>query len=158
MIERVHLGLLAVYRRLPTRARVAVVHAIAPGFTVGAMCVVARDDGHVLLVRHSYRHRWGVPGGLLRRGEEPRVAAVRECYEEVGLRISAVGEPAVVVDPRPRRVDIVFAARPVAAGPHTVEARSPEIVEVAWFPPDGLPELQAETAGAFEALGRRQAT
>ena len=31
---------------------------------------------------------------------------------------------------------------------------SPEIVEAAWFAPDSLPELQAETSGALVALGR----
>ena len=31
---------------------------------------------------------------------------------------------------------------------------SPEIVEVAWFLPDELPELQFETSGALMALAR----
>ena len=35
--------------------------------------------------------------------------------------------------------------------PHPV---STEIVEVAWFPPDALPELQFETSGALMALAR----
>ena len=33
-----------------------------PNYTVGAMCIVERDDGAILFVRHSYRRRWGVPG------------------------------------------------------------------------------------------------
>ena len=87
----------------------------APTFTVGAICVIDRGDGHVLLVRHSYRDRWGFPGGLLKKGEEAADGARREAREEVGLAVELVGEPTVVVAPEPRRVDIVYRAR-VAPG------------------------------------------
>lgn len=153
-----HRAALKVFRRLPTGARRRLVRTVAPSFTVGSMCIIERDDGHVLLVEHIYRRRWGVPGGLLERREDPRAAAIRECREEVGLAIDVVGEPAVVVDPIPQRVDIVYRARP-APGADWSEARprSPEIGSVAWFPPDQMPELQHETAGAFAALARIEA-
>ena len=38
---------------------------------------IAARVGDVLLVRQAYRSRWGVPGGLLQRGEAPARAAVR---------------------------------------------------------------------------------
>ena len=150
-----HALLLRVYRRLPRRARVAIVHTVAPTFTVGAMCVIERPDGAVLLVRHAYRRRWGLPGGLLNRGEDARVAARREAFEEVGVEVETVGEPAVVVDPRPRRVDVIFRAR-LADGleADSVRPTSVEIVEARWFQSDALPELQHETAGALVALAR----
>jgi len=155
VLRRLHLALLKVYRRLPTVARVWVVHRLAPTFTVGAICVVERDDGALLLLRQSYRNRWGLPGGLLEKGEEPPDAARRECAEEVGLDIDVAGEPAVVVDPGPRRVDIVFRARPVAgADPESITPTSPEVVECRWFPADALPELQHEASGALIALAR----
>ena len=155
LIRRIHSLLLSIYRRLPRRARIAVVHTLAPSFTVGAMCVIERPDGAVLLVRHAYRHRWGLPGGLLSRGEDARVAAQREAFEEVGVRIETLGEPAVVVDPRPRRVDVIYRAR-LANGtaPDDVRPTSVEIVEARWFPSEELPELQHETAGAMVALAR----
>lgn len=145
--------LLRLYRRLPTRARLFVVHRTHPAFTVGAICVVERGDGALLLVRHSYRRWWGFPGGLLKRGEDVAAGARREVMEEVGLEIELLGEPAVVVDPGPRRVDVVFRARPVG-DPSTAGADSPEIVELAWFRPDALPRLQHEAAGALVALAR----
>ncbi|HEU5152154.1 MAG TPA: NUDIX hydrolase [Iamia sp.] len=153
-----HRTLLKVFRALPTGARRRVVRTIAPSFTVGSMCFIERPDGALLLVRHVYRQRWGVPGGLLERGEEPGVAAVREVREEVGLDVVLLGEPAVVVDPEPQRVDIVYRAR-VAPGCDWRDAapRSPEIATVEWFPPRDLPELQHETAGAFVALARVRA-
>jgi 8-oxo-dGTP pyrophosphatase MutT (NUDIX family) len=148
-------GLLRVYRRLPTLGRRWVVRTIAPSFTVGAMAIIERADGHRLFVRHVYRHHWGVPGGLLERGETPEAAVAREVLEEVGLRIMLLGEPAVVVDAEPQRVDVVYRARPIDdAEADKLEPSSPEIVEARWFPPDQTPELQHETAGALVALAR----
>jgi len=144
-----------VYRRLPVGLRRRIVRAVSPSFTVGAMCFIERDDGAVLLVRHSYRERWGVPGGLLQRGEDPEDGVRREVREEVGLRVDLLGEPAVVVDAEPQRVDVVFRARPaVDVDPDDLVLGSAEIVEARWFPSDGLPELQFETAGALVALAR----
>lgn len=155
MIDRLHLLALRVYRRLPVAARRRVVRTIAPGFTVGAICVIEREDGHVLLVRQSYRRSWGIPGGLLKRGELPEDAARREVLEEVGLDVRLVGEPAVVVDAPAQRVDLVFRARPAkGADPLQVSPQSPEIVEVRWFRSEALPDLQHETSGALVALAR----
>jgi 8-oxo-dGTP pyrophosphatase MutT (NUDIX family) len=150
-----HRALLRVFRALPTGARRRVVRTIAPSFTVGAMCFIERPDGALLLVQHIYRRRWGVPGGLLERGEDPADAAVREVKEEVGIDVVLLGEPAVVVDAEPQRVDIVYRGR-VAPDVDWRDAapRSPEIARVEWFPPRDLPELQHETAGAFVALAR----
>ncbi|MBK9181129.1 MAG: NUDIX domain-containing protein [Acidimicrobiales bacterium] len=153
-----HLGLLGLYRRLPRRARIAVVRLLGPSYTVGAMCIVEGDGSALLLVRHAYRDRWGVPGGLLGRGESAQAAARREVREEVGVVVELLGEPAVVVDPGPRRVDLVFRARLApSVDAADAEPRSPEIVEVGWFPPEALPPLQAETAGALAALARAHA-
>ena len=155
MPDRLHHLLLRIYRVLPTLARRWAVRLVAPSYTVGAICHIERADGDVLLVRQAYRARWGVPGGLLQRGEAPARAAVREVFEEVGLRIELIGEPAVVVDAGPQRIDLVFRARPVVDA-ESVQAcpSSPEIAEVAWFPADALPELQTETGQALVALAR----
>ncbi len=159
MMRRLHLLALHVFRRLPTGVRRRVVRSIAPGFTVGAMCRIEREDGHVLLVQLSYRSRWGVPGGLLKRGEDPATAARREVHEEVGLDVDLVGDPAVQLDPEARRVDVVFVARPAAGqDPEMVRPMSPEIEAARWFGPNELPELQAETSGAFALLARRGPT
>ena len=122
------------YRRLPSKLRRTVVRRVAPTFSVGAMCIIERADGRVLFVRHLYRSRWGVPGGLLQRHESPRDAARREVREEVGLDIELIGEPTVNVDADPRRVDIVFRARPVHdADADRVRPSSVEVLEARWF-------------------------
>ncbi len=151
----VHRSALRVYGHLPASIRRRLVRAVSPSFTVGAMCIIERGDGSLLLVRHSYRQRWGVPGGLLERGEDARAGARREVHEEVGLMIEILGEPAVVVDPEPQRVDVIFRCRPApGADIDGVSPRSPEIVEARWFRPSSLPELQFETASALVTLAR----
>jgi ADP-ribose pyrophosphatase YjhB (NUDIX family) len=47
--------------------------------------VLVRVGGALLLVRSSYRPWYTVPGGRVQWGEEPRLAALRELAEEVGL-------------------------------------------------------------------------
>ncbi len=128
---------------------------ISPSFTVGAICLVERSDGRVLLIRHSYRERWGLPGGLLAKGEDPAVGAVREVAEEVGLVVELVGAPSVVVDAELQRVDVVYRAQPVSnERPDAARPTSPEIREVRWFDADELPDLQEETSNALVALAR----
>ena len=146
--------LIRVYAHVPRRVRRVLVRTISPSFTVGAICVIERPDGAVLLVRQAYRHHWGIPGGLLKRGEEPTDAARREVFEEVGIAIELVGEPAVVVDAVPQRIDIVYRARPVTLSElEHVRARSPRSVRLVWFAPDALPELQIRDRQRLGCLG-----
>lgn len=155
MIRFVHALLLQIYRRMPVLPRRWVVRTIAPSFTVGAMVVIERSDGRLLFVRQSYRNKWGVPGGLLKRRESARDAAVREVFEEVGLRVELIGAPGVVIDAVPQRVDVVFRAKPMAGTDlDALQPRSPEIQAIEWFAPNALPELQFETAGALVELAR----
>ena len=148
--------LLGAYRRLPQAARTFLIRRATPSFHVGAICVVERADGHVLLVRQSYRRDgWGFPGGLLRRGEEPADGARRELREELGIDVELDGLPVVVIDAVMRRVDVVFSAH-LEEGSALPErsAHSPEITDARWFPPDGLPSLLPEATSALVQMGR----
>ena len=159
MRDRAHLLLLRLYQRLPTWARRRAVRTVSPSFTVGAMCFIERADGDLLLVRHVYRHGWGVPGGLLKRGEDADDGARREVFEEVGLVIDLLGEPSVVVDAEPQRVDVIYRARPAdGADSDAVAPGSPEIAEARWFARDALPDLQHETVTGLMTLARSERT
>jgi 8-oxo-dGTP pyrophosphatase MutT (NUDIX family) len=55
--------------------------------TEGACVLVWSGEG-LLLVRHSYKPGYGVPAGMIGRGEAPVEAAARELREEVGIQVS----------------------------------------------------------------------
>jgi 8-oxo-dGTP pyrophosphatase MutT (NUDIX family) len=76
-------------RRLGYRAAHTALRAywrVVKPHTRGVKCVVREGDA-VLFVRHAYGDRtaWELPGGGIKRGEEPRDAAAREAREELGL-------------------------------------------------------------------------
>jgi 8-oxo-dGTP pyrophosphatase MutT (NUDIX family) len=51
----------------------------------GVKCLLCNGD-RVLLVRHTYGPRgWDLPGGMVKRGEDPRDTARREMHEELGV-------------------------------------------------------------------------
>jgi len=143
---------LRAFGHLPRRVRRFLIHLGAPSYSVGAMCVIERDEGDVLLVRQSYRDGWAAPGGLLHRGEEPDVGARREVKEEVGVDVDTLGEPLVIIDVKARRIDVVFRCRLRPPVPDAVQPDAVEIIEARWFPKDALPEMQKETAGALRRL------
>lgn len=152
MESRLYALFLRAFGRLPRRVRRALIHWGAPSYSVGAICVIERDDGAVLLVRQSYRTGWGAPGGLLHRREEPAAGAVREAKEETGLDIEIRGDPHVIIDVRVRRVDVVFRCRARSAPPDVIVPTSVEIVEARWFSRDALPATQKETADALRRV------
>lgn len=96
--------------------------------------------GHVLLTRRAIepaRGLWTFPGGYVDWGEDVREAARRETLEEVRLTVrlgpllglySYPGAPVVVV---------VYLAE-VPDGVDPVPSAS-EVLEVAYFPPGGIP-------------------
>src|SRR5690348_15413586 len=103
----VYLLALRIFRRLPAPVRRTLVRAGTPSFTVGAVCLLQRQD-RLLMLRQPHRVGWSLPGGLLDRGETAAQAVVREVREEIGLDIE-VGRPVtVVVDSPLRRVDVIY--------------------------------------------------
>jgi 8-oxo-dGTP pyrophosphatase MutT (NUDIX family) len=55
---------------------------------LGAIALV-EQGGKFVLVRHSYKSGWMLPGGAVGRGEPPADAVLRELQEEIGLTHSA---------------------------------------------------------------------
>ncbi|WP_069375861.1 NUDIX domain-containing protein [Pseudomonas putida] len=53
--------------------------------SLGVKAVVFNDKQQVLLIQHTYRIGWHLPGGGVVAGETPRAAVCREVLEETGL-------------------------------------------------------------------------
>jgi len=100
------------------------------------------EHGHVLLVRRDIepgRGLWGLPGGFVDWDEHPEQAMVRECSEEVGVRVEPLELLSVqhVVMDDEGIVILPYRARLVSGEPVAAD----EVQQVGWFAPDALPPL-----------------
>lgn len=73
ILYRIHTGLMTALR------------ALHRPVTLGVRVLVEDADGRVLLVRHTYRPGWFLPGGGVKPRETLREAALRELVEETGV-------------------------------------------------------------------------
>jgi 8-oxo-dGTP diphosphatase len=141
------------FRLMPARLRRAAVRAGTPSYTVGAVAVLRRDDGQVLFVDQRHSGGWALPGGLLRRGECPDDAVVREVAEEVGVQLApaSLPVPLAAVNARVRRVDLVYVLDlPTGAKAHQEDEA--EVRRVGWFSLDRLPDVSDPTAEILRAV------
>jgi 8-oxo-dGTP pyrophosphatase MutT (NUDIX family) len=139
-------------------------------FTVAVFVVW---EGKVLLHHHRKLGMWLPPGGHIERDELPDEAAVREVFEETGIRVELVGErrediedpvqlfrPAGIqlenIGPGHQHIDLIYLARPrgsVEIHAHYSEDR------VDWYGPEDWDDMRvnAEVRGwcelALSALG-----
>jgi 8-oxo-dGTP diphosphatase len=104
-----------------------------------AATVMVERDGSILLVRRSIdpaRGLWCFPGGYVDFGEDPVVAAIRECREEVGISIADL-----------RLLDVSFNGRVIvitylaSAATEAVVTPGDDADMAAWFVPPQLPPL-----------------
>ena len=110
-----------------------------------AVALVVREDGAVLLMRRTDNGNWALPGGAIEMNESVADAAIRETFEETGIRVEVIGllgiysNPGHVIhftsnDEVRREFSIVVTARPVGGEPTT----STESSEVRWVAPTDL--------------------
>ena len=120
-----------VWRLLPGWVQAALTWSLNTHLIVGTVAIVEDYDGRVLLARHTYRRSspWALPGGWVRRGEDPSDTIVREIAEETGLTIEELG-PLTVQREGPRHLTVVYAARVIGG----VLRSSAEVSEVLFAP------------------------
>lgn len=58
-----------------------------PFIQTGAAIIIRNENGQILLQERTDRNKWGLPGGCQDLGEDLRVTAVREAYEETGIKL-----------------------------------------------------------------------
>lgn len=144
---------LQVFAALPRPVRHRVVRYLSPTFTGGAVVAATRPDGRVLLVTHAYNTGWGLPGGLLDRGETPAITVRREVREEVGLDVDVQRHATAVLTPGRRHFNYVFTATVDDAAADAVAPATSEITDADWFALDDLPHLMEYTDLLLGAVG-----
>ena len=94
------------------------------------------DSGDVLIARHTYRPHapWALPGGWVRRGEDPVETIMREILEETGLTVEVLG-PLTVQRESARHLTLVYRAG-VTSGTFRP---STEVSEVRFVAPGAWP-------------------
>lgn len=125
-----------IWKLLPRTARLRLIRATQPKFTVSVAVIVTNSEGKVLLLDHVLRpgSGWGIPGGFINPGEQPADAAARELREETGLEINALRMVRVrTIGPH---VEIIFRGRCEDHG----KVMSREIRSLGWFGADAMPE------------------
>ena len=146
-------------RRLPVQPLLDLgARLLVPRHRLAALAVVQDDSGRVLLLNHLVRAKewWGLPGGWVRRREDPRRAVLRELREETGLE-GLVG-PVVHLSRESGASHVAVFFRVEAV---TVTLRlGPEVLEARWYAVADLPaELSASTRIAIAGNdGLRRAT
>ncbi len=58
-----------------------------PFIQTGASIIIRNQAGQILLQERTDRNQWGLPGGCQELGEDLRITAVREAYEETGIKL-----------------------------------------------------------------------
>lgn len=109
----------------------------------GCSVVITDLADQVLLLRHSYGPKvWALPGGGVKRGEDPALAAKREVAEELGITLGTIHSLGTIeeVISGAHHTAHLFAAR---AADHPVPDRR-EVIEARFFPAHSLPEPLGE--------------
>ena len=83
------LELSANYGGYPVLFRMALDDRIShiPFIQTGSAIIIRNPNGQILLQERTDRNKWGLPGGCQELGEDLRVTAVREAYEETGIKL-----------------------------------------------------------------------
>ena len=133
--------LLKIWKALPNSEwlRGSLVWLITQKFLVGVVGVVLNESGEVLLLKHTYRGKypWGLPGGWLKKGEQPMQALQREFLEETGMTVEVLKPLVVEGDEDWPRVDLIFLCRMV----DDQFSSSDEVHSAEFFKLSELPEI-----------------
>lgn len=123
--------------------------------------VLLIDEAGVVLVEHTYRPGWFLPGGGLKRGETLEAAARREAHEEAGAtlgELKLLGLYSNFHEAPGDHIAVFACSHFTLDGEHDAE-----IARIGTFALDGLPDgLSAGTArrigeyrsGNFPVVGR----
>jgi len=107
---------------------------------MGAKVVVICND-NILLVKHTFNPSyWTLPGGGVKRGEEPINAARRELKEEIGRNVDNLEFLRIVHNKSQYKEDTIYTYYTKFEDKNIIKDDL-EILEARWFPVNQLPEV-----------------
>ena len=133
---------------------------------VGARGVIIDDRNRLLLIQRSDNHRWAIPAGAMELGESMEECAVRETWEETGLRGTSLAPFAfytnyTYTNGYGHTYQQILMSFRIHSWEGELLRQTEESVDAGFFPLDALPgprsfiieETLADLA-SFEATGR----
>jgi ADP-ribose pyrophosphatase YjhB (NUDIX family) len=132
--------LFQIWRRLSGRLQWWLLWLFNNKFMVSVSGIVLNDRGEILLQRHRHwvQDVWGLPGGIVERGETLENAFAREVLEETGLGISEIKLIKMVSGYR-LRMEAYFLARLAKDKMQPMKIQEKEIIEARFFSLNELP-------------------
>jgi 8-oxo-dGTP pyrophosphatase MutT (NUDIX family) len=135
---------------------------------VGARGVLLDERRHLLLIKRRDNGHWTLPAGAMELGENIAECAVREVWEETGLRPTSLAPFAMYTGPAYTHTNmfghtyqLFHTAFQVHSWDGELQRETDETVDAAFFPLDALPvptsPMLQETLGdlgTFEHTGR----
>jgi len=130
-------SILLILHKIFTRIHRYILHLLGAS-TVGVRAIVINTNQEVLIVKHTYRPGWFLPGGGVKNGETAYDAIKRELYEETGIIL--LEEPILYdiyfhVFMGVNDYPITFIVKKFKV----TKINDPEIEEIMWCPINKLP-------------------
>ena len=127
-------------------------------FFVGARGVIFDDERRLLLIQRSDNGRWALPAGAMELGESIRDCAIREVWEETGLRATDLTPFAMYTGPAytytnqyRHTYQSIMMSFVIHAWDGEVRQVTDETLDARWFALDELPDPSSPVI--TEALG-----
>ena len=129
-----------IWRRLSGKWQWQLLWLANSKFMVCVAGVILDAQERVLLQRHRHwvPDVWGLPGGIVHRGETLEAAFSREVGEETGLNVTEV-QLVRFYSGYNLRLEVFFRARVATSGEPVMRLQTSEVLEARFFPYEELP-------------------